>query len=389
MTNVTPFTLAVPQADLDALNKRLATTRWPERETVEDTSQGPQLAKVQTLIERWAGGYDWRATEALLNGWGQYTTLIDGLEIHFLHVRSPQPDAAPMIMTHGWPGSVLEFREVIGPLTDPVAHGGEARDAFDLVIPSLPGFGFSALPTTTGWGIERTARAWNTLMQRLSYTRWYAQGGDIGAAITEQMAAISTTTETGLAGVHVNMAMFSPTEDEQDNATEDEQEMLADAGYYQQQLAGYATMQATRPQTIGYSLVDSPVGLASWIYAMFQDVGGARGDAETVFSLDVMLDDIMLYWLPGTGASAARMYWEMARSRWCPPASIDSPLTVPTGITIMPGEYVRKSRRWAERRYTDLVHFNEVAAGGHFAVLEQPDLLVEEIRTTFRGVRAR
>jgi epoxide hydrolase len=224
-------------------------------------------------------------------------------------------------------------------------------------------------------------------MERLGYARWFAQGGDIGAAVTEQMAALSATTPTGLAGIHLNMAMFSPTAEEQEQATPEEQEMLAEAGYYWRELSGYAQEQSTRPQTIGYSLADSPVGLAAWLYAMFQDVGGARGDAETVFTLDEMLDDIMLYWLPNTGASAARIYWEMTQSRWSPPASIESPpITLPTGITIMPSEYVRKSRRWAERRYTDLVHFNQAAHGGHFAALEQPDLLVEEIRTTFRGL---
>lgn len=389
-TEVRPFHLAVPETELDALRQRLATTRWPEAETADDTSQGPRLAKVQALVRHWTTAYDWRATEALLNGYGQHTTVLDGLEVHFLHVRSPHPDAVPLLMTHGWPGSVLEFREVIGPLTDPVAHGGEAGDAFDLVIPSLPGFGFSARPATTGWGVERTARAWIELMHRLGHDRWFAQGGDIGAAVTEQMAALTAdpaTAPTGLAGMHLNMAMFTPTPEEQAQATPEEQVMLAEAGYYWQHLSGYAQVQSTRPQTIGYSLTDSPVGLAAWLYAMFQDVGGARGDAEAAFSLDHMIDDVMLYWLPATGASAARMYWEMTQEQWSPPATVEAPVALPTGISIMPGEYVRKSERWVRRRYTDLRLFSEVARGGHFAALEQPELLVEDIRATFRTLR--
>lgn len=386
---VVPFRLAVPEGDLTELRQRLALTRWPEAETVDDTSQGPRLAKVQALVNHWANEYDWRATEQLLNEFGQYTTTIDGLQIHFLHVRSPEPGAMPMIMTHGWPGSVLEFRKVVGPLTDPVAHGGSAGDAFDLVIPSLPGFGFSGRPLTNGWGFRRTAQTWITLMRRLGYDRWVAQGGDLGACVTEEMAAITAEgTETGMVGMHLNMAMFSPTAQEQAEATAEEQKMIDEAQHYQQQLAAYAAVQATRPQTIGYSLADSPVGLASWIYAMFQDVGGTtHGDAESVFTLNEMLDDITLYWLSNTGASSARMYWEMAHSRWSPPSSLDTPMTLPTGITIMPGEYVRKPRRWAERRYTNLVHFNQVTAGGHFALLEQPNLLIDEIRTTFHDLR--
>ncbi|TWH74848.1 microsomal epoxide hydrolase [Modestobacter roseus] len=383
---VHPFTVDVPQAQLDDLQQRLAATRWPDAETVADTSQGPQLAKVRALVERWRTGYDWRATEALLNGWDQFVTTIDGLDVHFLHVRSPEPDAMPMVMTHGWPGSVLEFRSVIGPLTDPVAHGGRAEDAFSLVIPSLPGFGFSGRPTGTGWDLPRTARAWITLMARLGYDRFVAQGGDLGAGVTEEMAALTATTPTGLAGMHLNMAMFWPTPQEMAEATPEEQQMLTEARYYDEVLSGYAKQMSTRPQTIGYALSDSPVGLAAWIYAMFQDVGGARGDAEAVFDVDEMIDDVMLYWLTGTAASSARMYWELAQGQWGPPAGA-APIDLPTGITIMPGEYVRKSRRWVERRYTDLLHFDQVAAGGHFAALEQPELLVEEIRTTFRRLR--
>ncbi len=387
---ISPFTLDIPQAQLEDLRQRLMNTRWPDRETVDDTSQGPQLVKIRALVEHWTSSYDWRRTETLLNGWGQYTTSIDGLDIHFLHVRSSVPEARPLLLTHGWPGSVLEFRHAIGPLTDPEAHGGTAEDAFHLVIPSLPGFGFSAKPTATGWNLHRTAKAWSVLMNRLGYTDWFAQGGDLGASVTAELAALETAESIGLAGIHLNMAQFMPTDDEARSATPEEQAMLQETGYYWQVLSAYSQEMSTRPQTIGYSLTDSPVGLASWIYAMFQDVGGSHdehGDAERLFSLDEMIDDIMLYWLPNTAASAARMYWESSRTGWASPGTIEEPLTIPVGLSIMPGEYVRRSRRWAERRYTNLIHFNDVARGGHFALLEQPELLVADIRATFRQIR--
>ena len=303
-----------------------------------------------------------------------------------MHVRSEVPGARPLLLTHGWPGSVLEFRHAIGPLTDPVAHGGCGEDAFDVIIPSLPGFGFSGHPTGTGWNLHRTAEAWATLMQRLGYTRWFAQGGDLGAVVTAELAALQSETDIGLAGVHLNMAAFMPTEQEMRDADDAEQAMMAQTGYYYGTLSAYSNEMSTRPQTIGYSLTDSPVGLASWIYAMFQDVGGSpdeHGDAEKLFSLDEMIDDIMLYWLPNAAASAARMYWEMNQVQWAGPGTVEAPLTVPTGLSVMPGEYVRRSRRWAERRYTDLVLFNEVARGGHFALLEQPELLFFYIVRSF------
>jgi pimeloyl-ACP methyl ester carboxylesterase len=388
MSAITPFRLDVPEADLDDLRRRLRATRWPEPETVGDTGQGPQLARMRRFVERWADGYDWRRTEALLNGWGQHETQVDGLGIHLLHVRSPEPGARPLLLTHGWPGSVLEFRHAIDPLTDPVAHGGSAEDAFHVVIPSLPGFGFSGKPAGTGWGARRTARAWAELMRRLGYDAWYAQGGDLGASVTSELAALEAAEGIGLRAIHLNMAPFMPTDDEMREATDEERRMMAETGHYWQQLSGYSQMMSTRPQTVGYALQDSPVGLAAWIYAMFQDVGGSHdehGDAEALFALDEMIDDVMLYWLPGTAASAARFYWESAQVGWATPGTIDEPITIPTGLSVMPGEYVRRSRRWAERRYTDLVLFSEVARGGHFALLEQPGLLVDDIRATFRG----
>lgn len=382
-STIHPFHLAIPAADLDDLQARLARTRWPDAETVGDTSQGPQLAKLRALVARWSDGYDWRRCETLLNSYGQYRTEIDGLEIHFLHIRSPEPGATPLLMTHGWPGSVLEFRDVIKPLTDPVAHGGQAGDAFHLVIPSLPGFGFSGQPSGSGWNLDRIANAWTTLMARLGYQRWAAQGGDWGGAVT---ALLGYKAPPGLIGIHLNMLMFQPTAQERADATPHEQKMLDDAQRYEQQFSGYFKLQGTRPQSIGFSLADSPVGLAAWIYALFQDVSDSGGDVESSFELDAIIDDIMLYWLPNTGASSARLYWETMqamRHGGMP----DAPMTTPAGISMFPGEQLRLSRRWAERRFSNLVHFNEPERGGHFAALEQPALFVDEVRATFRHLR--
>ena len=380
---IEPFYLAVPQAELDDLRGRLSRTRWPDRETVDDTSQGPPLAKVRALCDHWRDGYDWRRCEALLNGFGQYRTEIDGLGIHFLHVRSPEPGALPLVMTHGWPGSVLEFRDVIGPLTDPLAHGGDARDSFHLVIPSLPGFGFSDKPTATGWGLNRIADAWTELMGRLGYGRWGAQGGDWGAGVT---TVLGYKAPAGLVGIHLNMAMFQPTDDERADATPEEQAMLDAAQRYDEQFSGYYKLQNTRPQSIGFSLADSPAGLAAWIYALFQDVSDSGGNPESVFSFDEMLDDIMLYWVPNTGASSARLYWEAMQAMRAG-GMPSTPMPTPTGISMFPGEQVRLSRRWAERRFAKLVQFNELDRGGHFAAMEQPVAFAEEVRATFRPLR--
>ena len=377
------FLVAVPDAELEDLRQRLARTRWPDPETVDDTRQGPPLAKVRALVDRWLNGYDWRRCEATLNGFGQYRTEIDGLGIHFLHIRSPEPTALPLLMTHGWPGSVLEFRDVIGALTDPVAHSGSAADAFHLVIPSLPGFGFSDKPSGTGWNINRITDAWITLMGRLGYDRWGAQGGDWGASVT---TTLGYKAPPGLVGIHLNMVMFQPTDEERANATAEEQAMLDVAQRYDQQLSGYFKLQSSRPQSIGFSLADSPVGLAAWVYALFQDVSDSGCNPESVFSLDAMLDDIMLYWLPNTGASSARLYWE-ATQEMMKGGMPNAPMQTPTGISMFPGEQVRLSRRWAERRFATLVHFNALEKGGHFAALEQPEVFANEVRCTFRSVR--
>ncbi|MCC8913219.1 MULTISPECIES: epoxide hydrolase family protein [Xanthomonas] len=380
---MTPFRINIAQAELDDLNQRLWHTRWPSPETVSDHSQGPQSARIRRLVERWRTGYDWRATERLLNGWNSSRTAIDGLDIHFLHVRSPEPGALPLLLTHGWPGSILEFRDVIGPLTDPVAYGGKASDAFHLVIPSLPGFGFSGKPTSRGWGVGRTAAAWVELMRRLGYgERWTAQGGDWGSAIT---TALGFMQPPGLVGIHLNTVMFDPSAEEIANATPAEQRMLDDAKRYQREFSGYMHLQSTRPQSVGFSLADSPAGIAAWIYALFQDVSQSGGEPENVIALDHRIDDIMLYWLPNAGPSSVRFYWEAAQEAGT--AMPMHPMPTPTGISMFPGEQVRISRRWAERRFADLRFFAEAERGGHFAAMENPPAFVDHLRDTFQSLR--
>lgn len=379
---ITPFPIEVPQAALDDLATRLAGTRWPGADIVADGSQGPQRERIRALVERWQDGYDWRATEALLNGWGSSRTVIDGLGIHFLHVRSPEPDATPLLLTHGWPGSVLEFREVIGPLSDPRAHGGDARDAFHLVIPALPGFGFSDQPQEPGWGVGRTAAAWAVLMDRLGYgARWLAQGGDWGAAVTTTLAHMRAP---GLAGIHLNFVPFRPTQDEIAGATEEERQMLADAARYDQHFSAYMKLQCTRPQSIGFALADSPVGLAAWIYALFQDVSDSGGVPERVFATDHLIDDIMLYWLPNAGPSSGRFYWEAAQEM--ANGMPDAPVPLPAGVSMFPREAVRLSRRWADARFADLRHYGAPDHGGHFAAMENPVAFVDEVRAAFRAM---
>jgi pimeloyl-ACP methyl ester carboxylesterase len=380
---VMPFPIAIPDDDLHDLRRRLAATRWPDRETVPDAGQGPRLDRVRALCDHWATGYDWRRCERDLNGFGSSRTLLDGVGVHFLHVRSPEPGAVPLLLCHGWPGSVLEFRRLIGPLTDPVAHGGRAEDAFHVVIPSMPGFGFSDKPTTTGWNVPRIADAWITLMRRLGYERWFVQGGDWGAAVAEQ---ISRKAPDRCRGVHFNLPLVFPTAAEMSEATPEEQRMIARAGHYRDQLDGYAREQATRPQTVGYALADSPAGLAAWIYTLFQDVTDNDGDPEQAVGRDEILDDVMLYWLPNAAASAARLYWEERRSAG-PGAGSDSPNPVPAGFSVFPAEAVQASRRWIARRYATVLHYEQLAHGGHFAALEQPAVLTDQIRTTFRSLR--
>ena len=375
---ITPFTLAIPQSEIDDLNRRLDDARWPDPETVGDWTQGSPLAKVKALCDHWRHRYDWRPAEARLNALGQFKTSIDGLDIHFLHVRSPHPNAMPLIVTHGWPGSVMEFMKVIGPLTDPVAHGGSAEDAFHVVAPSLPGYGFSQKPAETGWGVPRIAMAWIALMGRLGYERWVAQGGDWGAGVT---TAIGVIRPPGCAAIHVNMPLVFPGPDDMKDLTPTEQAAVASLAYYQEKDSGYSKQQATRPQTVGYGLVDSPVGQAAWIYEKMWAWTDNKGAPEDALSLDEMLDNIMLYWLPGTGASSARLYWESFG------AFGSTKLDLPVGVSIYPKEIFRASRRWAEKLMSNIIHWNELDRGGHFAAWEQPELYVKEIRDCFRKVR--
>jgi pimeloyl-ACP methyl ester carboxylesterase len=374
-----PFTIAVSDEQLEDLRGRLARTRWPERETVADWSQGVPLEYLQELCAYWREGYDWRRAEAQLNAIDQFRTELDGLQIHFLHARSPHPQAMPLLITHGWPGSVLEFMKVLGPLTDPPAHGGDAEDAFHVVCPSLPGYGFSERPVEPGWSVQRIAAAWGQLMARLGYERYGAQGGDWGASVT---MALALRDPDHLAGIHLNMALADPAAlGTFGELNEQEQAALRSFANYNEWDSGYSTEQATRPQTVGYGLVDSPVGLCAWILEKFWSWMDCDGDPQNVLTRDELLDNIMLYWLPATGASSARLYWESFRK-------VDfRPIAVPTGCSIFPKEIFRLSRRWAESRFSDLRHFNELDRGGHFAALEQPQLYLEEVRAFFRTVR--
>ncbi|NLS25560.1 hypothetical protein S2M10_05270 [Sphingomonas sp. S2M10] len=375
---VAPFPIRVPEADLAHLAERLARTRWPDAGPVDDGRQGPALHALRRLVARWQNGYDWRATEACINGWGSSRTVIDGLGIHFLHVRSPEPDAVPLLLAHGWPGSILEFREMIGPLTDPAAHGEARHPAFHLVIPSMPGFGFSDKPGEQGWHVGRVAQAYTELMRRLGYhDRWFAQGGDWGAAVVTTLAQMRAP---GLAGIHLNMVLFQPTEEEIRNATPEERDMLAGMQRYDREQSAYMKLQNTRPQSVAFALADSPVGLAAWLYALFQDMTDSGGAPERVLQQDDLLDHIMLYWLPNAGASSARFYWENAQAGRGMSAA---PIALPAGVSVFPGEAVRLSRRWAEQRFADLRHFSQPERGGHFAAMENPAALVDAVRATF------
>jgi pimeloyl-ACP methyl ester carboxylesterase len=390
---VRSFHIDIPQEDLDDLRQRIAATRLPHKELVEDRSQGVQLATIQELARYWATDYDWRKAEAKLNALPQFTTEIDGVEIHFIHVRSPHENALPLIMTHGWPGSVIELLETVGPLTDPTAHGGSAEDAFHLVLPSLPGYGFSGEPTELGWDSGRMARAWAELMDRLDYSRYVAQGGDVGAGVTD---AMGRQAPEGLLGIHLNVLLAAVTLQDQLPA-ESEQERAAHDALTTFLTDGLAIVleQSTRPQTIGYSLLDSPVGLAAWMLDHDTDsyykISRAFVDGEPVGNLtrDNIVDDITLYWLTGTGASAARWYWESGRAQAAADAAGQAPppVSVPVAFTTFPGEVFPSPRSWVEQVYPNPTYFNEVDRGGHFAAWEEPELFSEEVRAGFRSLR--
>ena len=372
--------IAIPECDLLDLRERLGRTRWPEVEPVDDWSQGAPLAKVRALCGYWQEHYNWRRCEAMLNGWNPHRTVIDSVGIHFFHIQSSEPTALPVVMTHGWPGSVIEFHKVVGALTDPRAHGGDPADAVHLVLPSLPGYGFSDKPAETGWNLPRIARAWAELMSRLGYgERWAAQGGDWGAQVT---AAIGALRPPGCIGIHLNGLAWSPTAEERASADEHERKLLERMKYYEKELSGYNKEQSTRPQTIGYALAESPVGQAAWIYEKYHDWTDNTGDPESVLSLEEMLDNIMLYWLPNAGASSARRYWENVRD-----GSHDEIVELPMAFSASPKDIGGPSRRWAGRRFTRIVNWNEVARGGHFAAFEQPEIFVREVRTGLRAIQ--
>jgi pimeloyl-ACP methyl ester carboxylesterase len=383
--DIGPLHLDVPESELVDLRTRLRNARWPERETVEDWSQGVPLAYLQDLCRSWAEEYDWRATEARLNGLSQFRTEIDGLGIHFMHVRSPHADALPLVLTHGWPGSIIEFLNVIGPLTDPTAHGGEAFDAFHVVCPSLPGYGFSDKPTRPGWGIERIAAAWTVLMARLGYERYGAQGSDWGTSIS---ASIGQQDPDHVVGIHLTPPLAPPDPATLDDLTERERAALGSLEHAAEWESGYSREHATRPQTIGYALVDSPVSLAAWIIEKFWAWTDNDGQLENVLTRHELLDNLMLYWLPRTGASSARLYWESIRKvdEWISGTAKDT-VSVPIGCSIFPKEIQRPSRRWAEKRFLDIRYWNEPERGGHFAAFEQPELFVSEVRAFFQLVR--
>jgi pimeloyl-ACP methyl ester carboxylesterase len=392
-TSVRPFRVEIPQEALDDLRRRIAATRWPSKELVADRSQGVQVATMQELARYWTTEYDWRKCEARLNALPQFTTEIDGVDIHFIHVKSPHDNALPLIMTHGWPGSVIELLETIGPLTDPTAHGGKAEDAFHLVLPSLPGYGFSGEPTEVGWDLGHTARALAELMHRLGYTRYVAQGGDLGAIVTDVMGRQAPE---GLVGIHMTLlvtTLGAPTPPPGD--TEEERAALDAINTFTTSGFGYFLEQSTRPQTIGYALLDSPAALAAWLLDHDTDSyykithAFLEGQPSGNLTRDHIVDNITLYWLTGTAASAARWYWELGQAQAKALAAGQAPpeVSLPVGFTTFPGEIFRAPRSWVEQSYPNLAYFNEVDSGGHFAAWEEPQLFSEELRATFASLR--
>jgi len=390
---ILPFHIHVSSEQLDALRKRIAETRWPDQETVNDESQGIRLAEVQALVRYWGTGYNWRNGEAKLNALPEFVTRIDGVDIQFIHVRSREPNALPLILTHGWPGSPLEFLKVIGPLTDPVAYGGDAQDAFDVVIPAIPGYGFSGRPTDLGWNPDRVALAWDVLMKRLGYTRYVSQGGDHGSVISD---ALARQAPPGLLGIHLTMPATIPANlvkgiNSGDPApaelTAPERLAYITLSTFFGRNAAYGGMMVTRPQTIGYSLVDSPSGLAAFTYEKMAEWSDSDGHPERVIGRDEMLDDITLYWLTNTGASSSRFYWENNNNNFSAAAQRTNQIKIPVAITVFPREIYQAPESWSRQAYPSLYYFHEVAKGGHFAAWEQPRLFAEELRAAFKSLR--
>lgn len=376
---VAPFSISVPDEDVDDLRRRLRATRWPDRPTVGDWSQGVPLDYLQALCRYWADDYDWPERQARLNGVEQYTTDLQGVRIHFLHARSPHPAALPLVLTHGWPGSVAEFLDVLGPLTDPVAHGGDSRDAFTVVAPALPGFGWSGKPTGPGWGLERVADAWAELMSRLGYLRFGAQGGDLGSFVSANLAARHPDR---VAGIHLNMVVGSPPAG-QTQFTEREERARRAERHYRTIDSAYNMQQRTRPQTLAYALADSPAGQCAWILEKFWSWSDCAGDPVAALGADRILDHVSTYWFTDSAGSAARMYWEMARR----PAARTPVVDVPTGVSLFPHDILQPTEEWVRAQYTDLRLWHEHDRGGHFAAMEEPDLLVRDIREFFRPLR--
>jgi pimeloyl-ACP methyl ester carboxylesterase len=382
--------MEIPEADIGASRARIDATRWPSTELVTDRSQGVQLATIQALARYWTTNYDWRRCEARLNALRQFKTEIDGVDIHFIHVKSAHDNALPLIMTHGWPGSVIELLDSVGPLTDPTAHGGAAEDAFDLVLPSLPGYGLSGEPSELGWFVGRIAQAWAELMRRLGYTRYVAQGGDVGASVTDQLGRQAPE---GLVGIHMNLLVTALAGGPMPGDTEEERAALSAAATFRASGYGYFLEQATRPQTIGYALLDSPVALAAWMLDhdtdAYEKISRAFVDGQPSGGLtrDHILDNITLYWLTGTGTSAARSYWENGQAQARAAGQTPSEVSMPVGFTTFPGEIFPAPRSWVEKSYSKLTYFNKVDRGGHFAAWEEPELFAREVRAAFRSLR--
>ncbi|MDM0033648.1 epoxide hydrolase [Variovorax sp. J22P271] len=390
---IRPFKVHVPDRALKELKARLRATRWPDKETVDDASQGVQLARLQQLVKHWATDYDWRKVEAKLNALPQFVTRIDGVDVQFIHVRSRHPNALPLILTHGWPGSPLEFIDAIGPLTDPTAFGGRAEDAFDVVIPAIPGHGFSSRPAELGWGPDRVARAWDVLMHRLHYDRYVAQGGDHGSVISD---ALARQQPRGLLGIHLNMPATVPPELVKGilggdappaGLPEAERSAYQTLSSFFARNAAYGAMMVTRPQTVGYGLTDSPAGLAAFMYEKITEWTYPAGNAEAVLGRERILDDISLYWLTNTASSSSRFYWENNNNNFSSAAQRTTEIAVPVAITVFPGEIYRAPKSWAERAYPTLSYFKEVDRGGHFAAWEQPQLFAQELRSAFGPLR--
>ena len=378
MSDIKPYKIKISNEDLEDLKGRLSSTRWPEKETVEDWSQGVPLSYIKEVHDYWINEYDWRSREEYYNSFPQFITEIEGIDIHFIHIKSKHEEAQPLIISHGWPGSIVEFHKVINSLVDPVSYGGKAEDAFHLVCPTLPGYGFSGKPTQTGTGVERIAELWDLLMNKIGYSEYFAQGGDWGSAIT---IAIGKQNKGSCKGLHVNMPFAPPTKEALENPTERDKIAFEGLNYYQEWGSGYSKQQSTRPQTLGYGLVDSPIGQASWIIEKFYEWTDCDGHPENIFTKEELLDNVMFYWLTKSASSSARLYWESFGSFGGNP---EEKLEIPIGCSIFPKEISRTPRTWAEQVYSNIVYWNELEKGGHFAAFEQPQIFLNEIRKSFK-----